>query len=146
MTTPLVPELPELPEPHGTARRAADRTIERAAVIALLLGPALAVAGSTSAAPSLVAVTVLLAVAALGRDTASWRSASAASPAEEATTCGLEDATDTLRCHRPAGHSGAHCDARADRAFEDTLADHIGEAGAYYRDRRGRPVPIDDAF
>lgn len=159
MTTPLVPELPEVP---GTARRAPDRgagrhrapdrTIERAAVLALLmlLGLALVLAAATRVAPVVPLVTatalLLVAVAALGRDTASDRPAPPARPAADGTTCGLEDPSDALRCHRPAGHPGTHYDERAGQAFEDTLTAHIGDAGAYYLDRQGRPVPIDDAF
>lgn len=63
-----------------------------------------------------------------------------------AAVCGLEDASDTLRCDSPAGHAGAHVDGRTGRGFEDTLAECIGDAGAYYRDAQGRPVPIGDAF
>ncbi|MGQ1838341.1 hypothetical protein ACT4S2_07755 [Kocuria turfanensis] len=159
MTTPLVPELPEVP---GTARsapgrgagrhRAPDRTIERAAVLALLmlLGLALVLAAVSRVAPvvplATAAALLLVAVAALGRAPAADRAAPPARPAADGTTCGLEDRSDVLRCHRPAGHPGAHYDERAGQAFEDTLAAHIGDAGAYYLDRQGRPVPIDDAF
>jgi hypothetical protein len=161
VTTPLVPELPELPERPELPRSARsasgrgpgrDRTIERAAVLALLLllGLALGPAAATRVAPvvPLVAATALLlvGVAAIGRDTASHRSAPPARPAADGATCGLEDRSDALRCHRSAGHSGAHYDERAGQVFEDTLAAHIGDAGAYYRDRQGRPVAIDDAF
>lgn len=63
-----------------------------------------------------------------------------------APACGLEDSADTLRCAAPAGHSGSHVDRRTGRRFEDTLTECIGDAGAYWRDGRGRAVPIDDAF
>ncbi|MGX5357387.1 hypothetical protein [Kocuria sp. KH4] len=149
MTTPLVPELPEVP---GAGHRAPDRAIERTAVLALLvlLGLALVLAATTRVAPVVPLVTatalLLVALAALGRDTASNPAAPPARPAADGTTCGLESHSDVLRCHRPAGHPGDHYDERAGQAFEDTLAAHIGDAGAYYRDRQGRPVPIDDAF
>jgi hypothetical protein len=32
------------------------------------------------------------------------------------------------------------------RELEDALTDRVGDAGAYYYDRQGRPTPIDDAF
>lgn len=159
MTTPLVPEVPGLPGAASAAapardghRRSADRTVERSPVSALLLllGLALVLAARVVPVASLAAVTVLLllAVAALARDTAprAGTSPAAGTPAAGGTTCRLEDASDTLRCHRPAGHTGTHYDARAGRVFRDTLVDHIGDAGAYYLDRQGRPVPVGDAF
>lgn len=161
MTTPLVPELPELPGAAGAAapagggrRRSADRTVERSPVPALLLllGLALVLAARAVPVASLATVTALLlvavAVAALVRDTApgDGTSPAAGTPAAAGTTCGLEDASDTLRCHRPAGHTGTHYDARAGQVFRATLVDHIGDAGVYYLDRQGRPVPIGDAF
>lgn len=115
----------------------------------LLLGLALVLAARAVPVASLATVTVLLlvAVVALTRDTAPRDDISppAGSPAD-GTTCRLEDASDTLRCHRPAGHAGTHYDARAGQVFRDTLVAHIGDAGAYYLDRQGRPVPVGDAF
>ncbi|MFF0945835.1 hypothetical protein ACFYE2_16655 [Kocuria sp. CPCC 205300] len=159
MTTPLVPEVPRLPGAAASAapaggghRRSADRTAERSPVPALLLllGLALVLAARAVPVASLATVTVLLlvAVAALARDTAPGADTSpaAGTPARGGTTCRLEDASDTLRCHRPAGHTGTHYDARAGRVFRDTLVDRIGDAGAYYLDRQGRPVPVGDAF
>lgn len=157
MTTPLVPELPELP---GAARAAArsgagshrlDRAIERAAVVVLLvlLGPALVLAARAVPVPVLIpgALLLLVVAVALARDTASGDAATVAATGDPGgATCGREDVYDTLRCHRAAGHTGAHGDARSGRAFADTLDIHIGDAGAYYRDRSGRPVPVDDAF
>lgn len=158
MTTPLVPEVPGLPgagpvaAPAGSGRRrSTDRTFQRSPVPALLLllGLALVLAARAVPVASLAAVTVLLlaAVAALARDTTpgAGTSSAAGTPAG-GTTCRLEDVSDTLRCHRPAGHTGTHYDARAGRVFRDTLVDHIGDAGAYYLDRQGRPVPVGDAF
>ena len=60
--------------------------------------------------------------------------------------CGLEDASDTLRCDAPAGHVGTHIDGRTGRRSEEALAERIGDAGAYCRHAQGRPVPVDDAF
>lgn len=67
-------------------------------------------------------------------------------PAAAGSLCGLEDTSATLHCALPGGHAGAHADGRTGHPFEDTLAAHIGDAGAYYYDRQGRPVPIHDAF
>lgn len=159
MTTPLVPEVPELPgtgcaaTPAGSGhRRSADRTAERSPVPALLLllGLVLVLAARTVPVASLATMTVLLlvAVAALARDTAPGDDSPppAGTPAAGGATCRLEDASDALRCHRPAGHTGTHYDARAGQVFRDTLVAHIGDAGAYYLDRRGRPVPVGEAF
>lgn len=155
MTTPLLPELPGLPGLPGTARtgarpgadhrRSADRTVERVALL-LLLGPVLVLAARTVPVTSLapVAVLLLVALAVLARETALGDDTPP--PGAGGTTCRLEDVSDTLRCHRHAGHAGTHYDARAGRVFQDTLVARIGDAGVYYRDRQGRPVPVDDAF
>ena len=89
------------------------------AVLLLLL--ALADAVRTLPVGSLIAVTVLLLVAAavLGETTPS--DADRLLPTSSGVVAGPHDP-------------------------EDTLTDHIGDAGAYYYDRHGRPKPIDDAF
>lgn len=146
MTTPLVPEVPELPGPPRAPRNAAG-TLEGIATGALLgiLVPAIVLASTVPAVPTapLVAVTALLLVAVLVPAAA----ASRRDPARAAVRpCGLEDVSDTLRCELPAGHTGLHLDVRTVRAFDETLDVHIGDAGAYYRDGQGRPVPVDDVF
>lgn len=147
MTTPLVPDLPELPahagpdpahadpDPAGptpTAPPAARRsgsTVELVATVALLLLVALALvlAAVVRTVPvgSLVTVAALLLVA-IGVLAVGTRP------------------DDDLRV--PAGHAGTHVDRRAVQALRDAPADGAGDAGAYYYDEQGRPKPIEDAF
>ncbi|WP_298587799.1 hypothetical protein [uncultured Kocuria sp.] len=121
MTTPLVPELPQLPEFSGQSPAAAGtpraaRAFEPAAtgVLLLLLALTLVLAVLVRAVPvgPLVAVVLLLLVAA------------------GALAVGAREDGDPLLAAPP-----------------EDLADEAPETlGVYYLDRQGRPVPIDDAF
>lgn len=121
-----VPEPPGQPDPacpggsDPPGGHGADSTAGPVSVAGLLLLLALA-AVPTVPGGSLIAVAVLLlvAVAVLGEAAPSRAGRSFSTP------------------------TGA---AAGPRDPEDDLADHIGDAGAYYYDRHGRPTPIDDAF
>lgn len=151
MTTPVDPQGPRASRAAAARVRAERDTAGTAGLLATgaLLGvlvPAVVMASTVRAVPAgpLVTAGVLLFAAAVvlcveappGRGRAE----------DSLRPCGLEDASDTMRCGLSAGHAGLHLDVRAARAFEETLDDRIGDAGAYYRDGRGRAVPIDDAF
>ncbi|MFI7481140.1 hypothetical protein ACH9EU_01860 [Kocuria sp. M1R5S2] len=149
MTTPVDPQGPRASRAAATRVRAARDTAGTAGLLATgallgLLVPAVVMASTVRAVPAgpLVTAAVLLFAAAV----VLCVEAPAGRAEDSLRPCGLEDASDTLRCGLSAGHSGLHLDVRAARAFEETLDDRIGEAGAYYRDGRGRAVPIDDAF
>lgn len=118
MTSPLVPELPQLPEfPGGTPSEARPaRAFEPAATGVLLL---------------LLALTLVLAV--LVR----------AVPAGPLVTVALLLLTAVGVLAVTAPEAGALLPATSPEGLGD---DEPEPPGAYYYDRQGRPVPIDDAF